>query len=46
MVADRIAVYLKERVERRAIAQYVARLAERTAIEGVALTTADALRVN
>ncbi len=45
-VADRIAAYLKDSVERRAIAQYVARLASRASIEGVALAGTDALRVH
>jgi peptidyl-prolyl cis-trans isomerase C len=46
VVADRIAAYLKESVERRALAQYVARLAERATIEGVTLAGAEALRVH
>jgi len=46
LVADRIAQYLEESVERRAIAQYVARLASAAQIEGVALAGAEALRVN
>ncbi len=45
LVADRIATYLKERVERRATAQYIARLAERATLEGIELASADALRV-
>jgi peptidyl-prolyl cis-trans isomerase C len=45
-VAARIADYLRERVERVAVAQYVARLASRAAIEGIALPDADALRVH
>ena len=45
-VADRIADYLKERVERTATAQYVARLVSRAAIEGLTMADADALRVH
>jgi peptidyl-prolyl cis-trans isomerase C len=45
-VADRIAAYLKESVERRALAQYLARLAERAKIEGVTLAGAQELRVH
>lgn len=46
LVADRIAEYLKECVQRRALAQYVARLASAARIEGVDLASADAMRVN
>lgn len=45
-VAPRIAAYLKESVERRALAQYVARLAEQATIEGVTLASAQELRVH
>jgi peptidyl-prolyl cis-trans isomerase C len=45
-VADRIADYLAARVERLALAQYVARLVRRATIEGVVLPEADAMRVN
>lgn len=44
--ADRIAAYLKENVERVALAQYVARLASRSTIDGVTLADAEALRVH
>ena len=44
--AERIAQYLKETVERTALAQYVARLASGAAIEGVTLADAEALRVH
>jgi peptidyl-prolyl cis-trans isomerase C len=37
LVADRIAAYLEERVQRRALAQYVARLAAAARIEGIDL---------
>ena len=46
LVAERIADYLRENVERRAIAQYVARLASRATIDGVTLRSAEALRVH
>ena len=46
LVADRIADYLTESVERRAMAQYIARLASRASIEGVAIANADAMRVH
>jgi peptidyl-prolyl cis-trans isomerase C len=46
LVAERIADYLRENVERRAIAQYVARLASRSTIDGVTLRSAEALRVH
>lgn len=45
-VADRIAEYLKEQVERRALAQYVARLASAATIEGIVLPSAEAMRVH
>ena len=45
-VAARIAGYLTESVERRAFAQYIARLASRAQIEGVDLTSAEELRVH
>lgn len=45
-VADRIAGYLSARVERLAIAQYVARLVRQATIEGVVLAEADAIRVS
>ena len=46
LVADRIAEYLQESVQRRALAQYIARLATAARIEGVDLTNAEAMRVN
>lgn len=46
LVADRIAEYLQERVRRRALAQYIARLAAAACINGVELESAEALRVN
>jgi peptidyl-prolyl cis-trans isomerase C len=45
-VAERIADYLRERVERRAVAQYIARLAAVARIEGVDLADTEALRVH
>ena len=45
-VHSRIAGYLAERVERTAIAQYVARLAARAEVSGVDLPTPADLRVN
>ena len=45
-VAEKIAAYLADRVERLAIAQYIARLAGRAAIDGVVLADAEALRVH
>jgi peptidyl-prolyl cis-trans isomerase C len=45
-VAEKIAVYLADRVERMAVAQYIARLAGRAAIDGVVLADAEALRVH
>lgn len=46
LVQDRIADYLRESVERRAAAQYIARLASAARIEGIELAGAEALRVN
>ena len=46
MVAARIADYLRESVQRRAHAQYIARLASAARIEGIALAGADSLRVH
>lgn len=46
LVADRIAEYLQESVQRRALAQYIARLATAAKIEGIDLTGAEAMRVN
>jgi peptidyl-prolyl cis-trans isomerase C len=46
LVAERVADYLRDSVTRRAAAQYIARLASRARIEGVALADADALRVH
>jgi len=46
LVADRIAEYLQERVRRRALAQYIARLAAAAHIEGIELSSAEAMRVN
>jgi peptidyl-prolyl cis-trans isomerase C len=46
LVAERIAEYLQESVQRRALAQYVARLATAARIEGVDLAGAEAMRVN
>ncbi len=46
LVADRIADHLQESVRRRAIAQYLARLAGAAQIDGIALAGAEALRVN
>lgn len=45
-VADKIASYLADSVERLAMAQYVARLASRATIDGVTLADAEALRVH
>ncbi len=45
-VAEHIADYLRESVQHRANAQYVARLASAARIEGVELTSAEALRVH
>ena len=46
LVAGRIAAYLEESVRRRALAQYVARLASAADVEGIDLASAEALRVN
>ena len=46
LVADRIAAYLEESVKRRALAQYIARLASAAQIEGIDLASAEAMRVN
>lgn len=46
LVAQPIADYLRESVTRRATAQYIARLASRATVTGVALTGADAHRVH
>lgn len=46
LVADRIAEYLEESVQRLALAQYVARLAAAAHIEGITLVNADAMRVD
>jgi peptidyl-prolyl cis-trans isomerase C len=46
LVADRIAAYLEERVQRQALAQYVARLAAAARIEGIDLANTEAMRVN
>ena len=46
LVADRIAEYLRESVQRRALAQYIARLATTARIEGVDLASAESMRVN
>ena len=46
LVADRIADYLRESVQRRATAQYIARLVSAAQIEGIDLTNAEAMRVN
>jgi peptidyl-prolyl cis-trans isomerase C len=46
LVADRIADYLRESVLRRAIAQYIARLASRAEIAGADLPNSETLRVN
>lgn len=46
LVAGRIARYLEARVRRRALAQYIARLAGAAHIEGIELASAEAMRVN
>lgn len=46
LVADRIAEYFQESVQRRALAQYIARLATAAKIEGIDLAGAEAMRVN
>lgn len=45
-VAERIAAYLAESVERRAAAQYIARLAARATITGITLASPEAHRVS
>ncbi len=46
LVAVRIAAYLQDCVQRRALAQYVARLASAARIDGIDLAGAEALRVS
>jgi peptidyl-prolyl cis-trans isomerase C len=46
LIADRIADYLRERVERQALAQYLARLAARAKVEGIDFPSPEALRVH
>jgi peptidyl-prolyl cis-trans isomerase C len=46
VVAEQIAAYLADRVERLAVTQYIARLGGRATIDGVALADAEALRVH
>lgn len=46
LVAEQIAKYLQESVQRRALAQYIARLAAAARVEGVELVSAEAMRVN
>ena len=46
LVAGRIAEYLQESVQRRALAQYLARLATAAQIEGIDLASAESMRVN
>jgi peptidyl-prolyl cis-trans isomerase C len=46
LVAERIGSYLKERVQRRATAQYIARLVSRAKIAGIEIEGAEAHRVN
>jgi peptidyl-prolyl cis-trans isomerase C len=46
LVADRITEYLQESVRRRALAQYIARLATAARVEGIDFANAEALRVN
>ncbi len=46
LAAARIAEYLHEAVRRRALAQYIARLASTARIEGIELASAETLRVN
>ncbi len=45
-VANRIAECLRQNVERRALAQYIARLASAARIDGIQLARAEAMRVN
>lgn len=46
LVAKRIADYLRESVQRRAAAQYIARLVSAAQIEGIDIKSAEALRTN
>jgi peptidyl-prolyl cis-trans isomerase C len=46
LVSDRIAEYLRTSVQRRATAQYIARLASAARIDGIDLASAEALRVS
>jgi peptidyl-prolyl cis-trans isomerase C len=46
LVTDRIDEYLQESVQRRALAQYVARLASAARIEGIELASAEVMRVS
>ena len=46
LVADGIADYLHESVQRRALAQYIARLVSASTVEGIALAGAEAMRVS
>jgi len=46
LVAGRIADYLHDSVQLRALAQYIARLVSAASIEGIALAGAEAMRVN
>ena len=46
LVADRIAEYLRQSVQRRALAQYIARLAAAARVEGIDLASVETLRVN
>lgn len=46
LVAKRIASYLRDRVQRRAVAQYIARLVSRAEIRGIEIEGAQAHRVN
>ncbi len=45
LVAERIAAYLQDCVQRRALAQYIARLASAARIDGIDLAGGEALRV-
>ncbi len=45
LVAEQIALYLKENVQRRATTQYIARLASQSTIEGAQIATPEVLRV-
>ena len=46
LVAERIAEYLQEAVQCRALAQYIARLARTAQIEGIDLASAESMRVH